>query len=133
MSFCFEYANKAQLKNILSPLFGILYENMSSNYPTGCTYEEDFHFWSSNFISSMNDVSRQLVIIFSDNSVIGYFQYSIIDDILKMEDLQVKKDYHGSGLFGGFYSWLCHGGAPLSDLWLFAGGRSDPDPGGVGV
>ncbi len=108
MNFRFKYANKEQLKNILSQLFEILYSNMSLKYPTGNTREDDNIMWSSYFVSSMQDNSRQLVLMLLENDIIGYFQYSISNNILKMEELQIQKEYHGTGLFGIFYSWLVH-------------------------
>ena len=106
MNFCFEHFNKEQIENILPQLFEILYSNMGLKYPTGCTREDDYRFWKDCFISQMKDPARQLVIMISDKTIIGYFHYSIVDDVLKMEELQTKKEYHGSGLFGMFYTWL---------------------------
>lgn len=106
MSYRFEFVHKKELENILPQLFDILYSNMSLNYPTGCTREEDYRIWSNSFIFSIQDEARQLVLMLSENTIIGYFQYSVAGNMLRMEDLQIKKEFHCSGVFGIFYCWL---------------------------
>lgn len=106
MTCRFEYADKDKINDIIPRLYEILFSNMSQKYPTGNTREEDYCIFSSNFAQSMKEENRQLILMVSNDTIIGYFQYTIIGKTLKMEDLQTDKDYHGSGLFGIFYTWL---------------------------
>ena len=106
MNCRFEYADKNKMEDILPQLFEILYSNMSLKYPTGNTRDDDYRIWCSSFTHAMKDEKRQLILMVSNETIIGYFQYTIIENTLKMEDLQTEKEYHGSGLFGVFYAWL---------------------------
>lgn len=102
----FKYADKQNIEEILPNLFDILYSNMSIIAPTGNTYEDDLKEWLSNIFPSIKKETRQIVLMFADNKLIGYFQYSVFSASFMMEDIQIKKDYHGTGLFRLFYSWL---------------------------
>lgn len=102
----FKYADRQNIEEILPCLFDILYSNMSTIAPTGNTYENDLEEWLSNIIPAMQKEPRQIVLMFVDNKLIGYFQYYIFSDSLMMEEIQIRKDYQGTGLFHLFYSWL---------------------------
>lgn len=102
----FQYADKQGIEEILPYLFDILYSNMSIIAPTGNTYEDDFKEWLSYIIPAIQTESRQIVFMLAGNELIGYFQYDICSDSLIMEEIQIKKDAQGTGLFRLFYSWL---------------------------
>lgn len=102
----FKYADKQNIEDILPSLFDILHSNMSVIAPTGNTYDEDMKIWSSNIIPSLQKESRQIVLMLAENELIGYFQYSVCFDSLMMEEIQIRKDYHRTGIFRLFYSWL---------------------------
>lgn len=102
----FKYADKQNIEDILPCLFDILYSNMSIIAPTGNTYENDLKEWLSNIIPAMQKEPRQIVLMFADNELVGYFQYYICSDSLMMEEIQIRKDYQRTGLFHLFYSWL---------------------------
>ena len=102
----FKYADKQNIEDILPCLFDILYSNMSIIAPTGNTYEYDKKEWLSNITLSIQKEPRQIVLMYADNDLIGYFQYSICVDSFMMEDIQIRKDCQGTGLFQLLYSWL---------------------------
>lgn len=102
----FKYADKQNIEDILPCLFDILYSNMSIIAPTGNTYEDDLKEWLSNITPAMQKGPRQIVLMFVDNKLVGYFQYYIFSDSLMMEEIQIRKDYQSTGLFQLFYSWL---------------------------
>ena len=54
----------------------------------------------------MQKESRQIVLMFAEDELAGYFQYDIRCKTLMMEEIQIKKEYQGTGLFRLFYSWL---------------------------
>ena len=102
----FVYAKKSEKEENIPAIFEILYDNMAEKYPTGDTKEEDYRIWSSYFIPSLMEEKRKLVLLLGENGLIGYFQYSIENKTFKMEDLQVREEYHGSGLFRRLYTWI---------------------------
>lgn len=106
MNWHFSYADKSDLPSLLPPLFEILYANMTLIVPTGCTYEEDYQTWFSYVYPAMQKPQRQIVVMYAGDSIIGYFQYDIRNETLMMEEIQIKKPYHGSGVFSAFYAWL---------------------------
>ena len=106
MNYCFAYANKMQLESVLPILFEILHANMNQIAPTGNTYEDDYKVWASNICPAMEKPQRQIVLMYSEGTIIGYFQYSIHSEIFMMEEIQINKAYHGTGIFSALYRWL---------------------------
>lgn len=106
MSFAFQFVNKQYLKQILPILFPILHSNMSVIVPTGNSYEDDLKIWMSNIVPAMQKESRQIALMYVDDEIAGYFQYNINADSLMMEEIQIKKEFQGIGLFSAFYTWL---------------------------
>lgn len=102
----FALANKQRLDSILPRLFHILHTNMSEIAPTGDTYEEDFAVWSRYLVPAMKKEQRQLVLMFLEDELAGYFQYDITGPTLMMEEIQIKPEYQGTGLFRELYRWL---------------------------
>ena len=108
MEFQFVYADKERLGSLMPQLFDILYDNMAAAYPTGGTREEDYDIWSRFFPGSLEDPARRLILLYQKDQLIGNFQYHLAGGVLFMEDLQVRPEFHGSGLFRAFYGWLTH-------------------------
>ena len=106
MNYCFEYINQNQLENLLPRLFAILHANMSQIAPTGNTYEDDYKIWFSNICPALEESQRQLILMYSDEIIVGYFQYSVMREAFMMEDIQINKAYHGTGIFSTLYTWL---------------------------
>lgn len=106
MDVRFNYADKTRLEEILPVCFEILYENMSVIAPTGDSYEEDLRMWYDNIYPLMEKAERQLVLLYCQEELAGYFQYSVLDDSLLMEEIQFRAKFHGTGLFRQLYTWL---------------------------
>ncbi|MBQ3603005.1 MAG: hypothetical protein IJA02_04130 [Clostridia bacterium] len=106
MNFTFTFLDKQNTEKFLPQLFEILHSNMSIIAPTGNTYEEDFAMWNSCIFPAIQKENRQIVLIYSDEKLAGYFQYYTTDISLMMEEIQLKKEYHSSGAFRQLYSWL---------------------------
>ena len=70
--------------------------------------EEDFEEWRSNIYPAMQKEPRQIVLMYVDRSLAGYFQYYVnaATNSLMMEEIQIKKEFQKSGLFAAFYQWL---------------------------
>jgi len=106
--FEFKFADKLQIKLLLPDLFRILHSNMSIIAPTNNSYNEDYEIWSSYIIPAIQKEERQIVLMFAESKLVGYFQYYINSDTvsLMMEEIQIIKAFQGTGLFSEFYNWL---------------------------
>lgn len=106
MTFRFRFADKAALGPVLADIFRILRGNMELISPTGCSFEEDFAVWREYIVPAMEEDRRQMVLMFCGGELAGYFQYDIRGDSFVMEEIQIKPEYQGAGLFGEMYHWL---------------------------
>lgn len=106
--FEFKFADKLQIEQLLPDLFRILHSNMSIIAPTNNSYEDDFEIWSSYIIPAIQKEQRQIVLMYVECKLVGYFQYYINVDInsLMMEEIQIAKEFQGMGLFSEFYNWF---------------------------
>ena len=104
----FKFTDKSRIEHLLPDLFHILHSNMCLIAPTNNSYEDDFKIWCSYLIPSMNNEQRQIVLMYVDETLAGYFRYYINLDTnsLMMEDVQIIKEFQGTGLFSAFYKWL---------------------------
>ena len=102
----FEYAQKGELSGLLPKLFEILHSNMNLIAPTGKSYGEDFEEWYSCVYPAMMNTPREIVIMYDGSDIIGYFQYYINGALFMMDEIQIKQEYQGAGVFSAFYSWL---------------------------
>ena len=79
---------------------------MSVIAPTGNSYEEDYRLWYSAVAPALEKDVRQIILIYKDTEIIGYFQYYVNETTFMMEEIQFIKEYHGTGLFQHLYSYL---------------------------
>ena len=79
---------------------------MSIIAPTGNEYDEDFKMWSGSFQKALENDERQVILIYCNEVLIGFFQYSINNETFKMEEIQFRKEYQGVGVFKKFYAFL---------------------------
>lgn len=106
MSVRFAFLDKQKKEDVLPDLFDILYSNMSVIAPTGNTYEQDIQIWHGHASPALDDERRQVVLMYSGDAVVGYFQYFVADRIFMMEELQITAEYQGTGLFRFLLTWL---------------------------
>ena len=90
----------------IDELFAILAGNMRTIAPTGNTYDEDFEIWLKCAVPAWREGKCTVILIFDGDVLCGYFQYSIADSTFRMEEIQFKHDYQGSGLFSELYRYL---------------------------
>ena len=104
----FLFLDKQKLNEYLPDLFEILYSNMTFIAPTGNSYNEDFALWKPCIVSEMQKDERQIVLLYVDGLLAGYFRYYIDTDTATfiMEDIQINEAFRESGLFSAFYRWL---------------------------
>ncbi len=106
MEFSFVFAQKHCLSPILPQIFHILHTNMSRIAPTGEAYDQDFALWRQYIVPAMEREQRQLVLMLCNGELAGYFQYDIQCELWIMEEIQIKPEYQGAGLFQAMYQWL---------------------------
>ena len=106
--FDFVYLEKQSLDRYLPDLFAILHSNMSLIAPTNNSYSEDYVIWCSFIVPAMQEKGRQIALLFVENKLNGYFQYYVNTDkkSLMLEEIQIKKEKQGIGLFSKFCNWL---------------------------
>ena len=54
----------------------------------------------------MMNTPREIIVMYDDTNLIGYFQYYINGALFMMDEIQIKREYQGAGVFSAFYSWL---------------------------
>lgn len=102
----FEYLNKSDFSAVANDIFNILADNMSVIAPTGNTREEDFSCWYECVTDSLKYDRRQIILIKVNDNIIGFFQYCVNEKTFKMEEIQLKPEYQGKGIFRALYGFV---------------------------
>ncbi len=103
----FAYLEKQEKELVANQLFSILVSNMTAIAPTGNTFEEDFAVWSAQVLPALEKPARQIVCIYDDTDLIGFFQYYVHKSLFMMEEIQFKKEYHSrDNLFRRLYVYV---------------------------
>lgn len=102
MKIIFEHHFKDIPQEQIPRMFDILAGNMRIIAPTGDSYEEDRRIWQAEAVPAFEHV----ILIFDDDRLVGYFQYRLQDNTLRMDEIQFAKPYQGSGLFKRLYQYL---------------------------
>lgn len=106
--FHFDYLDKSRAEALLPELFRILYHNMNEIAPTEGTYEEDLKIWGGYLLEALQEEPRQIVLMKVGEAFAGYFQYHVNREngSLMMEEIQIPKEFQGTGVFSALYRWL---------------------------
>lgn len=102
--FC--YLDKSQKDYWLPQLFDLLYENMRSIAPSGLSYEQDRDQWLAAVSPALEKAPRQIIMCFAGTELAGFVQYYIRDQLLMIEEIQLRKEYHRTMLFYRFCKHL---------------------------
>lgn len=105
MSFNFSNMDKSDADLMLPVLFKIMYANMQ-HIAKNEEYNTAYHIWYSKVKPAIAKASRQIVLMYSHDDLAGFFQYYVSDKTLMMEEIQISKEYQGTGIFASFYTWL---------------------------
>ncbi len=108
MQIGFVYADKIRKDDWLPAIFEILYANMSVIAPTGNSLDKDYEEWYSTLYTALEKDPRKIVLMYDEDRLIGYFQYYVNQSasLFMMEEIQIRGEYHGKGVFQAFYKWL---------------------------
>ena len=104
--FIFRQLKSEDIPVFADEIFSILANNMRAIAPTGNSYDEDYKIWLECAVPAWREEKNSVILIFCGEPLCGYFQYSVKDSTLRMEDIQFKPEYQGSGLFAGLYNYL---------------------------
>lgn len=98
---------KSEFRTYANQLFSILYDNMTAIVPSSCDRDEDFACWSESIIKRLkNDTCHMVMALLKETKeVVGYFQYSVQEDIFLMEEVEIASPYQGDfGIFRSLYA-----------------------------
>ena len=91
----FSLLDKSNFNVFAETLFSILAKNMSVIAPSDNTYEEDYKLWLEAVSNGLNKEARQIILIYFDNALIGFFQYYTACELFMMEEVQILPQFHG--------------------------------------
>lgn len=98
----FTHLDKSQKDDWLPILFDLLYENMQEIVPSDLSYEQEKQQWLSNVSPALEKDPRQVLLCFSDDTLVGYIQYYTNKNLLMIEEMQIAKPYQRTTLFYSF-------------------------------
>ena len=101
------FLDKNEVRRFLPQLFSILHENMSVIAPTGNAYDEDYALWSGAVAPAMQKENRQIILIFNDETLIGYLQYYTNETTFMIEEAQIRPAYQGRGVLRSAFAYIC--------------------------
>ncbi len=96
----FSMLNKGEKEVWLPRLFDLLYENMKDIAPSGMTCDQEKAAFLANVSPALDKAPRQILLCFVDGELAGYVQYYVRGDLLMVEELQLRREYHRTLLFG---------------------------------
>ena len=106
MNLSFEYINKSDFFAASDAVFDILAENMTVIAPTGNTRDYDYKCWRGCVSDALQHDERQIILIKDNENLAGYFQYCTNEDTFMMEEIQLRPEYRGKGVFRELYGFI---------------------------
>lgn len=100
------YLNKREKDIWLPKLFDLLYENMQVIAPSGLPYEQEKEEWLAEVSPALEKAPRQIILCFIGGELAGYMQYYIREQMLMVEEFQLKREYQRTVLFYKFCKYL---------------------------
>ena len=91
---------------LLADLFVILYRNMESVAPLGEDYGAEQATWVSCITQALTKAPRQILLIYSGDDLAGFCMYYIREDLLMVEELQLKPAYQKTVLAAEIFRFL---------------------------
>ena len=93
----FRYLKQDEFEQYAEGMFSVLYDNMSQIAPTGFTREEDFACWFEANKEGLENTNRHIIICVEKETheIVGYFQYTVQNDVFLMEEIQIRKSHQG--------------------------------------
>ena len=115
------FLNKQNKSEILPLLFELFYENMNSFFPSGESYHTQRGNWIAEISAAIDKASRQIILCYEDDRLVGFIMYYTRQDLLMVEELQIQKEYQRTCIFYILCSFLAkHLPAGVSCIEAFA-------------
>ena len=102
----FEKLDKQKKCNILPVLFDIYYGNMSRICQTGNSYDIEREEWICEVSSALEKDPRQIILMYQGDDLAGLVMYYTRDDLLMIEELQLKEKYQRTLLLHRLFTYL---------------------------
>ena len=93
------YLEKGQKERWLPGLFDLYYENISVIAPSGMPYEAERKEWLANVSPALDKAPRQVLLALDGEILAGYVMFYTRDDLLMVEEVQLRREYQGGLLF----------------------------------
>lgn len=95
----FRYLISGEETVFLPRMFDILYTNMMAIAPSDDSYEDNRRMWMDYIVPALSQGTVQVLLMFAGEELAGYFQYSIREDTLLVDEVEIRRDYQRSMLF----------------------------------
>lgn len=105
----FKILPKDEFDLISKEIFNILEKNMLNIAPKGKSFDEDFSEWNLAVSEGIQKPARNIILIYVDNKLVGFFQYYTNNDgLFMMEEIQLMPKYQGKeyNIFRLLYGFL---------------------------
>ena len=102
----FEKLNKSQKDDILPVLFDIYYGNMSRICPRVKPYDVEREEWINEVSPALDKNPRQIILMYQGDDLAGFVMYYTRDDLLMIEELQLKEKYQRTLLLHRLFTYL---------------------------
>ena len=105
-SYTFEFLDKSKVNETLHVLFDILYGNMEKIAPFGKPFEQARLEWTSQVAPAMQRARRQIILMYDGDALAGYAQYYTNEEIVMIEEIQLKPKYQRTRLLYKFCKFM---------------------------
>ena len=95
----FIYLDKSQKTEFLPILFDIIYENLNELGEGELSYEEEMQEFINEVGNALEKEARHLVLCYCKGELAGFLMYYTRDDLLMLEEVQLKKQYQKTMAF----------------------------------
>ena len=101
----FEFMEKGRKDDYLPILFDILYTNMKEIVPGG-PYDSEKAAWLAEVGPAVEKAPRQIILMYADDVLAGYFQYYVNGGVFMVEEIQIVSQYQGTTLLYALFRFL---------------------------
>lgn len=102
----FKKLNKSKKDDILPVLFDIYHGNMSRICPSVKPYDVEREEWISEVSPALDKNPRQIILMYQNDDLAGFFMYYTRGDLLMVEELQLKEKYQRTLLLHRLFTYL---------------------------
>lgn len=100
------FMDKAHKERWLPLMFDLLYDNMRSIAPSGLSRQQEQAQWLREVSPALDKPPRQVVLCLSGGVLCGFLQYYIRNDMLMVEELQLRRSCQCSTLFASVLKFM---------------------------